>query len=845
MQNRNTRFLVFMLAAFGFMMIWAALHQAIYPPIPPEEDPSAQVAEKDGKGGKDGTKVPPPTVPTGLATQFSKDVAVRAESIARAERLRELEKQRAVEDRVTALSDLIALGSEEPDSPFHLGVKLDPRGAGVRSVLLNKFSRMDQDGRPAPGLFELIPGDDHRNIPANVLYHFPDLISDRPVDELGRVVWKASAVRAEKVDDGRSRQIVEFTTQVAGVEIVKRFSLTEREYHLGLELQFTRKEEFAGKGANRFRYQLTGAHGLPIEGKWFTNFFRTSLIGQEYRNTIFRDFQDVRQIGVWGGGEVVNREENKFFRYAGIAVQYFASVVVVDQQENQTPRIARVRPTLERGVTRGTLKSVAPDQSSFVLQSANHDYTFQVLNPFIRAELTNVPLEIRIAVVSTTNRYGKEIAEQVEPEFHVQPLWVDDITVRLTSETLDLEKDKPVVHKFVLYNGPVKVSLLSQMKDERAVPPEVVARYVDTFHLNTLTDYQSPGWIGSFSNSIYWTPLVINTTNLMHWVLNQLYTWVPNYGVCIILLTVLVRGLMFPLSLRQAKTMQKMQVLGPELKALNEKYKDDRQGMAAAQMELYRKHGVNPFGTCWVLLLQLPIFMGLWYALQESIFFRLAPFWPTWVVNLAAPDMLFHWGRHIPVISRDMDYGGFLYLGPYLNILPLIAVALMLVQQKMMTPPPTNEQEEANQRVMTIMMCVMGLLFYKVAAGLCIYFIATSLWGVAERQFLPKVPKPGEKPAETAAPATSSVQLAGSTSGGSTGISPTTQPEQEPRDYRGRSKKGKKGRRPEQKPTPTGPPAATEEQPTTALGRFAAWWRSRRRALAEWWAEVLRQAEKK
>ena len=80
------------------------------------------------------------------------------------------------------------------------------------------------------------------------------------------------------------------------------------------------------------------------------------------------------------------------------------------------------------------------------------------------------------------------------------------------------------------------------------------------------------------------------------------------------------------------------------------------------------------------------------------------------------------------------DYGGFLYLGPYFNLLPIIAVALMIVQQKMMTPPPTDEQQEMQQKMMKYMMIFFGLMFYKVAAGLCVYFIASSLWGFAERQ---------------------------------------------------------------------------------------------------------------
>ena len=85
---------------------------------------------------------------------------------------------------------------------------------------------------------------------------------------------------------------------------------------------------------------------------------------------------------------------------------------------------------------------------------------------------------------------------------------------------------------------------------------------------------------------------------------------------------------------------------------MQEKLKGDKQAIGLAQMELYRKYNVNPFGTCWVVLIQMPVFMGLYFALQESIHFRLATFWPTWIINLAAPDMLINWGASIPLISN-------------------------------------------------------------------------------------------------------------------------------------------------------------------------------------------------
>src|SRR5262249_36979311 len=142
------------------------------------------------------------------------------------------------------------------------------------------------------------------------------------------------------------------------------------------------------------------------------------------------------------------------------------------------------------------------------------------------------------------------------------------------------------------------------------------------------------------------------------------------------------------------------------------------------------------------IFLQMPIFLGLYYCLQESILFRLAPF--LWIKNLAAPDMLIKWGENIPVISHPipaLEGGGFigaiifpllntllrmLYLGPYFNLLPVIAVVLMILQQKFLMPPATDETQEMQQKVMKYMMVFFGVMFYKVAAGLCIYFIVSS-----------------------------------------------------------------------------------------------------------------------
>src|SRR5439155_14801689 len=204
-----------------------------------------------------------------------------------------------------------------------------------------------------------------------------------------------------------------------------------------------------------------------------------------------------------------------------------------------------------------------------------------------------------------------------------------------------------------------------------------------------------------------------------------------------------VRGIMFPLSRKQAATMartqEQMAKLQPEIKKIKEKHKGDVVAQQQAMSELYRRHGINPaagLSGCLMLFAQMPVFLGLYFALQESFFFRLERF--LWIRNLTAPDMLIWWGENIPWISDPASQGGLLYLGPYFNILPVLAVTLMVIQQQMMTPPTADEQMQQTQKMMKWMMIVFGLMFYKMPSGLCTYFIATTLWGFFERKLSKK-----------------------------------------------------------------------------------------------------------
>jgi YidC/Oxa1 family membrane protein insertase len=202
---------------------------------------------------------------------------------------------------------------------------------------------------------------------------------------------------------------------------------------------------------------------------------------------------------------------------------------------------------------------------------------------------------------------------------------------------------------------------------------------------------------------------------------------------------------MFPISRKQALGAQKMQELQPQIKALTEKYKNNPQERQRAQMELFRKHNYNPLAGCLPTFLQLPIFVGLYRSLMVDVELRDAPLISQavrWCSNLAAPDMLIYWGNLMPeFVSKGQ---GFLGLGPYFNIFPIFTIILFIWQQKMFMPPAADEQTAMQQKMMQYMMVFMGLMFFKVASGLCLYFIASSLWGIAERKLLPKtIPKAG------------------------------------------------------------------------------------------------------
>ena len=225
------------------------------------------------------------------------------------------------------------------------------------------------------------------------------------------------------------------------------------------------------------------------------------------------------------------------------------------------------------------------------------------------------------------------------------------------------------------------------------------------------------------------------------WILHAFYWLTGNFGIAIIMLTVLVRSCMFPVSRKMALNAQKMQSVQPHLAKLKEGLKDDPRKMMAAQQMLMKKAGINQFAGCLPALIQLPIVIGLYRCVSVDVGLRQQPLIPgwDWCSNLAGPDMFLDWQSWMPEFIAGRGSGWF---GPYLNILPIVTITLFIIQQKVLMPKATDEQTRMAQQMMMVMTVMMGVLFFKVPAGLCIYFITSSTWSLVERflikRFTPK-----------------------------------------------------------------------------------------------------------
>ncbi len=192
----------------------------------------------------------------------------------------------------------------------------------------------------------------------------------------------------------------------------------------------------------------------------------------------------------------------------------------------------------------------------------------------------------------------------------------------------------------------------------------------------------------------------------------------PNYGVDIILLTLLVRILLLPMSIRSQRSMMKMQRLQPQMERLREKFKDDQERLQREMVDLYRRNRVNPLGGCAPMALQFPIFIALYYALEYAVELRHAPF-IAWIKDLSAPDCLEIPG--MPALPYIQCHG--------LPVLVLLMGLSTFVQQWMSPTTPDPNQ----QRMMMLTPIVFTIMLVNFPAGLSLYYFASNVLGIIQQ----------------------------------------------------------------------------------------------------------------
>jgi len=203
--------------------------------------------------------------------------------------------------------------------------------------------------------------------------------------------------------------------------------------------------------------------------------------------------------------------------------------------------------------------------------------------------------------------------------------------------------------------------------------------------------------------------------------LKLFYRIAPNYGVAIILLTVVVRLLVLPMSIKGQRSMMKMQRLQPQVEKIREKFKGDQERLNREMVDLYKRNHVNPMGGCLPMVVQLPVFFGLYYALLNAIDLRQAPF-VGWITDLSAPDCLPIKG--MPAIPFT-DLNG-------IPVLVLLMTLTALAQQWMSPKNPDPSQ----QKMMMYMPVAFSLIFLTLPAGLSLYYFASNVLGVAQQYIL-------------------------------------------------------------------------------------------------------------
>ena len=301
------------------------------------------------------------------------------------------------------------------------------------------------------------------------------------------------------------------------------------------------------------------------------------------------------------------------------------------------------------------------------------------------------------------------------------------IQTALVYPAATLTANSALERNFVLFAGPKEYRTLARVGEEFNTHPDQV--------MNFGTGFGSFWGIGSF-----FAKLLLSAMNGVH----DLTTL--GYGWTIVLITILIKALFWPLTAASTRSMKRMQALAPELAALKEKYKDDVQKLTSKQWELYKKNKVNPMSGCLPMVIQMPVFIGFFTMIRSAIELRGAHF--LWAADLSKPDTLFmiHGITFLPFISTPD--------GLPFNLLPLLMGGAMLWQSHL--TPASPGMDPAQQKMMRWMPAMFILFLYNYSSGLALYWTVNNLLTILQTKLTkninPLIPVLATNPALTPAP---------------------------------------------------------------------------------------------
>lgn len=274
-------------------------------------------------------------------------------------------------------------------------------------------------------------------------------------------------------------------------------------------------------------------------------------------------------------------------------------------------------------------------------------------------------------------------------------------------------KNQGGLMKFRLFAGPFDGQILKTVgriysDPETGYNPDYIA--CQTMH----------GWFTFISEPFAKVLLIL--MNFFHYLTN-------SWALSIVLLTICLRIILYPLNAWSTRSMLRMQQVGPEIAAIQEKHKKDPKKAQVEVMNLYREKGINPASGCLPLLIQMPFLIGMFDLLKSSFALRGAPFIPGWIDDLTAPDVLFSWSRPI------------FFIGNEFHLLPILLGLVMFIQQRYFSNAPQDlslmTDQQRQQRAMGNMMTVVfAIMFYNFPSGLNIYWLSSMLLGMLQQWFM-------------------------------------------------------------------------------------------------------------